>query len=213
MSTILDALRWRYAVKKFDPQRVLSEDKINRLKEAFNLTATSYGLQPVRLVVLRDAGLQEQLVAHSYGQRQVADASHLLVVCIEREIDRDYINAYFRRVQEVRGTEPKILEPFRDFLVRDFEAKSEEAIRGWAVNQAYLALGNLLTACAVEQIDSCPMEGFRPDAYDTTLGLAEQGLESVLVLPVGYRAEDDMFSGMQKVRKPLADSVLDLTGN
>lgn len=210
MRDTLEALKWRYAVKKFDPMFTLPEQALDRLKESFNLTATSYGLQPVRLVVLRDSILQEQLVTHSYGQRQVADASHLLILCVETSIDEDYINTYFNRVRQERGTAPEILDPFRESLVRNFEAKSPDTIRAWAVNQAYLALGNLLTVCALEGIDACPMEGFDPTAYDQLMGLGEKGLESVLVLPVGRRAEDDFFASLRKVRKNLGESVLEL---
>ncbi|MDG1572809.1 NAD(P)H-dependent oxidoreductase [Robiginitalea sp. M366] len=209
MKQTLDALKWRYAVKKFNPKGVLSEAQVTRLKEAFNLTATSYGLQPVRLLVLRDRGLQQQLVDHAYGQKQVADASHVLIFCIETRIDREYIDTYFERVREVRGTDPEILEPFRQNLVRDFGGKTPEAIRIWATHQAYLALGNLLTVCALEGIDACPMEGFQPQAFDRLLGLDQQGLTSVLALPVGFRAQDDPFAGMRKVRKDLGDSIIE----
>ena len=210
MNNALDSLYWRYAVKKFDPDRALPQAKVEALKEAFNLTATSYGLQPIRLVVIRNRELQEQLVSHSYGQRQVADASDLLVICIETEIDRDYIEGYFNKVREVRGTEEEILEPYRKALVDDFRRKTPEQIRTWATYQAYLALGNLLTVCAVEQIDSCPMEGFLPEAYDRVLGLSQKGLFPVLVLPVGYRSAGDSFAEFKKVRRDLRDSVLTL---
>ena len=210
MKKALDSLYWRYAVKKFDPDRTLPEEKVKALKEAFNLTATSYGLQPIRLVVIRNPELQQELVAHSYGQRQVADASHVLVICIEEKIDRDYIEGYFNKVREVRGTSEEILEPYRKALIADFRKKTPDQIRTWATHQAYLALGNLLTVCAVEEIDSCPMEGFVPGAYDRVLGLEEKGLQSVLVLPVGYRSGQDPFSEFKKVRRDLRDSVLTL---
>jgi len=210
MKKALDSLYWRYAVKKFDPDRILEEEKVEALKEAFNLTATSYGLQPIRLVVIHNRELQEKLVSHSYGQRQVADASHVLVICIEKTIDPDYIQGYFDKVREVRGTAEEILEPYRKALVSDFRKKTQVEIRTWATHQAYLALGNLLTVCAVEQIDSCPMEGFVPGDYDRILGLSEKGLQPVLVLPVGYRSGEDAFSEFKKVRRDLRDSVLTL---
>lgn len=202
-----DPLYWRYAVKKFDPEQELEPDKLDRLKEAFNLTATSYGLQPIRLLVIRHRELQEELVAHSYGQRQVADASHVLVICVETAIDSAYIEDYFNRVQQVRGTSGEVLDPFRRELTERFRDKPREEILTWATHQAYLAMGNLLTICAYERIDSCPMEGFDPAAYDRLLDLEEKGLSSVLVLPVGYRAADDVFSGFKKVRRRLEQAV------
>ncbi|MBC2840421.1 NAD(P)H-dependent oxidoreductase [Robiginitalea sp. SC105] len=208
-----EALNWRYAVKKFDPQRTLEADKLEGLKRAFNLTATSYGLQPIQMVVIRHKALQEQLVAHSYGQRQVADASHVLVFCIEKAIDSAYIEAYFNRVREVRGTSDTILDPFRRELQERFRGKPAEEVRTWATHQAYLAMGNLLTFCAYERIDSCPMEGFDPAAYNRILGLGDRGLTAVLVMPVGYRAADDVFSGFKKVRRELERTVWTIEDN
>ena len=84
-------------------------------------------------------------------------------------------------------------------------------VETWMEKQAYLALGNLLTVCALEEIDSCPMEGFEPEKYDDHLGLKERGLRSVLVLPVGYRAEDDLFSKLEKVRRGVEEVVIELS--
>ncbi len=206
----IDALKWRYATKKFDDDKILPAHKLEVLKDAFNLTATSYGLQPIRMVIIHDKELQQKLVKHSFNQQQVATASHVLVICIEKQVDKSFIEEYFNRVHSIRATPQDILEPFQNFLIGDFEKKHVDEIAQWATNQAYLALGTLLTVCATEGIDSCPMEGFEPSRYDELLGLEKMNLESVLVLPVGYRAADDMFSEFKKVRRPLEDVIIEL---
>lgn len=211
MSDIIDNLEWRYAVKRFDHKRILPVEKVDILKKAFNLTATSYGLQPIKMAVLSNKELQQKLVAHSLDQPQVAQASHLLILCVENEVDGRYINSYFERVKQIRGTSDEVLDPFKQFLMDDFDKKEPQEIMAWAKNQVYLAMGNLLTICAVEHIDACPMEGFIPEEYDRILGLTDRGLTSVLVLPVGYRAKDDMFSDFKKVRRRLTDSVIELS--
>lgn len=208
MGDSIERLEWRYAVKKFDPEAVLSEEQIGRLVQAFNLTATSYGLQPIRLVVLQNKDIQDTLVRHSYGQKQVAQASHVLVICIENRVDQEYIIQYFERVKSVRGTSEEVLSPFKKALVDSFTHKQQEEVRQWATNQAYLAMGNLLTVCALEKIDACPMEGFDPEAYDEVLDLSSRNLSSVLVLPVGKRAKDDLFSTLKKVRRDLEESII-----
>lgn len=208
--TIIESLQWRYATKKFDNDTIIPQDKIEILKEAFNLTATSYGLQPVKLVVLKDKALQEQLVPHSMNQQQVAQASHVLVFCIVDTVDEAYIKAYFERVKAIRHTPDAILEGFKTYLIDDFSSKATEAIDTWAIKQAYLTMGSLLTICAMEKIDACPMEGFDPETYDKILDLKSKGLKSVLIMPIGYRAEDDMFADFKKVRKQLGESVIEL---
>ncbi|MGJ8659997.1 nitroreductase family protein [Cellulophaga fucicola] len=207
---IIKKLEWRYAVKKFNADALVTDEKVALLKEAFNLTATSYGLQPLKLVVVKNKDIQQQLVPSSYNQPQVAQASHVLVLCIEKEIDATYITNYFKRVQEVRGTSSTILDPFKEQLIQSFKTKTKEEVVQWAVNQAYLVLGNLLTVCAAEDIDACPMEGFIPSEYDKVLGLANLNVASVLVLPIGYRADDDMFSTFKKVRKETVDCVIEI---
>ncbi len=207
---IIGSLKWRYAVKKFDPDRILSAEQLDRIKEAFNLTATSYGLQPITLLVIRNKAIQERLLSHSYGQQQVLQASHVLVICARTLVDGEYISHYFKHVGKVRGTKNEILDPFKNALISNFSNKTEKEIKEWATNQAYLALGNLLTVCAIEKIDSCPMEGFEPEGYDRILELENRDLTSVLALPIGHRAEDDMFSGFTKVRKELDESIIEI---
>ncbi len=207
---IIEKLQWRYATKKFDSKLYISNEKLNILKEAFNLTATSYGLQPIKLVIVKNKALQANLLEYSMNQEQVAQASHVLVFCIETKIDEDYIEAYFSRVKTIRNTPDDISKPFKDYLIEDFKRKTIKNIKDWAINQAYLAMGNLLTVCAIEDIDACPMEGFNPKKYDDLLKLNDKGLQSVLVMPIGYRAKDDMFADFKKVRKTVAESTLEL---
>ena len=206
----LNSLQWRYATKKFDASKQLSPEQIDILKQCFNLTATSYGLQPLQLVVIKHKELQEKLLPHSFQQQQIVTASHLLVICIEKNIDAEFINRYFELTKNIRNTPEEILKPFREFLLKDFGAKPQQELEQWAINQAYLALGNLLTVCAEEKIDACPMEGFDAEKYDEILKLKEKNLKSVLILPVGYRAEDDIFADFEKVRRPLKETVIEI---
>lgn len=210
MSNTIKQLQWRYATKKFDPTKKLSAEKLDILKESFNLTATSFGLQPLKLVVLSNSEIREKLVRFTYNQSQIRDASHVLIFCIEKEIDREFILDHFKRVEGTRNTPRKILEPFEKELIRSFTEKSSSQIRDWMINQLYLTLGALLTVCAVEKIDSCPMEGFEPEKYDELLGLDKKGLQSVIVLPVGYRDESDFFINLKKVRRGVNELVIEV---
>ncbi len=207
---IIEKLQWRYATKKFENNLYIPVEKLSTIKEAFNLTATSFGLQPIKLVIVKDKVLQARLVEHSMNQEQVEQASHVLVFCIETNINEDYIETYFKRVKTIRNTPDEILKPFKDYLLDDFKDKPVKNIENWAINQAYLAMGNLLTVCAIEDIDSCPMEGFNPEKYNELLQLEKRGLSSVLVMPIGYRAKDDMFAEFKKVRKDVNESVFEL---
>lgn len=208
---ILDSLEWRYATKKFDPSKKLTKQQLETLKKAFNLTPTSFGLQPIKLIVINNKEIQEKFVEHAYFQRQVADASHLLILCIEEDTTTDDINAYFDMEKRIRNIDEKVISDFRKQLIDMYKNKTVEEKQQSAKNQTYIALGNLMTVCAVEKIDTCPMEGFVPEKIDELLNLKNLNLKSVLLLPVGFRAEDDIMNGMKKVRKPLSESIIELS--
>jgi len=210
MSKIIEQLNWRYATKKFDTNRKLSKAKIQTLKESFNLTATSFGLQTIKMLIVTNNDIKKSLVPYAYNQNQVAEASHLLVICVQNNITDSDVIDYFNNVKRLRNTPDAILDPFRKNLLKTMQDKSVEERLQWSKNQAYIALGNLMTVCAIEGIDACPMEGFVPEKCDNVLNLDEKGLKSVLLLPVGYRAEDDMFASFKKVRKSLEDTIIEI---
>jgi nitroreductase/dihydropteridine reductase len=208
---IVNSLEWRYATKKFDSSKKLSNQQIETLKKAFNLTATSFGLQPIKMIVINNKELQEKFVPLSYFQRQVADASHLLVLCIENDTTSADINSYFDLEKKVRGVDETVISDFRKQLVEMYENKTVEERNLSAIYQTYIALGNLMTVCALEKIDACPLEGFVPSKVDVLLNLKELNLSSVLLLPIGYRAKNDIMSTMKKVRKPLSETVIEIS--
>jgi len=208
---IIDSLKWRYAVKKFDTNKNLSEIQIETLKEAFNLTATSYGLQPLKLVIIKNKKIQEKLVPFSWNQQQILQASHLLVICVKDNYTTKEVENYFNLVQKIRNTPDEVINPFKKFLTAEIAKKTQEELYVSNKNQAYIALGNLLTVCASQEIDSCPMEGFTPDKYDEILDLTKDNLKSVLVLPVGFRASDDYMKDLTKVRKNISDSIIEIS--
>lgn len=207
---IIDSLKWRYATKKFDINKQLTEIQINTLKEAFNLTATSYGLQPIKLVVVKNKEIQKELVPHSFNQNQILEASHILVICVPEKYTTEEVENYFNLVQKIRNTPEEVTKPFKDFLTADIEKKTQEELLLWNKNQAYIALGNLMTVCAIEKIDACPMEGFIPKKYDEILDLKSHNLKSILLLPVGFRADDCYMKDLPKVRKQTQEIVIEI---
>lgn len=207
---IINSLEWRYATKKFDPSKKLSKEKIDVLKKAFNLTPTSFGLQPLKMIVISNKELQEKFIELSYFQRQVADASHLLILCIDNDTTTKDINDYFDLEIKTRGIKEDAISKFRSQLIEMYENQSINEKQLSAKYQTYIALGNLMTVCAIEEIDACPLEGFIPEKVDELLNLKDRNLQSVLMLPVGYRADDDLMSSLKKVRKKESDIIIEI---
>lgn len=204
--TLLDRLRWRYATKQFDPEKVIPDEDWSTLEEVLRLTPSSYGMQPWKFLVIRDPELKTSLVEASYRQRQVADCSHLLVIAVKTSLGLEDVDRLIEATSTARGAEPGSLDFYRDLIVRDIiEGPRSSDIPGWAKLQSYIALGNFMTSAALLGIDCCPMEGFVPAMYDEALGLAEKGLTTAVLCPAGYRTGDDKHASAAKVRYPRED--------
>jgi nitroreductase len=203
-----DHLNWRYATKKFDPSKIISPEDIAALIEAVRLSPSSYGLQPWKVILVKDPALRRAIRTHAWDQAQITDASHLMVLCSLRNIDKDYIHTYIAQIAKDRGVSVESLAGFERMMLGVL-GQSPEEISNWMKRQVYLALGMLLSTCAQRKIDSCPIEGFQSTGVDDVLGLAAQGIESVVLCPVGYRAPDDHHASLKKVRFGKEDIVIE----
>ncbi len=201
MKTVLENRNWRYATKKFDRNKQVSDENLELLLEATRLSASSYGLQPYHVFVITDKEIREKLKPVSWGQSQITDASHLLVFAGVTNFDASLIDDYLMNVSQTRNIPETHLKEYGDFMKSNILDLPSETKQTWAAKQVYLALGNVMQAAAELQIDTCPMEGFEAEKYDEILNLNEKGLSTVLVLPVGYRAEEDDTQHLPKVRK------------
>lgn len=206
---LIDQLNWRYATKQFDPQRKISSEDWAALEEALVLTPSSIGLQPWIFLVIDDPAVRAKLLLASYGQPQVVDASHLVVFATKTNYSEGDVDAHIRQAAKVRGVRVEALEGLRTMAVRSVvQGMTETERKAWAVNQTYIALGNLVTSAALLGIDAAPMEGFEKCRYDDILGLKARGLTASAIAAVGYRAATDKYATAPKVRFPRADIVL-----
>jgi nitroreductase len=201
---IIKQLEWRYAVKSFS-SRIIPDEKIDRIERGLQLTASSYGLQFMKYVWVNDTAIRRDLLKHSYNQQQIVDASHLLVLCRSTRIDSAEITNHIKRVSKERQRPIESLNQYANHLKTAIDGMTANQRREWMINQIYLAMGNLLTLCAAEEIDACPMEGFVPQEYDAILDLDKFDLSSVLICPIGYRSNNDNYAAQAKVRKSRAD--------
>jgi nitroreductase len=210
MSNFIQDANWRYATKKFDTTKKVSNEDLETLKEAIRLSSSSYGLQPYKVLIVENPELRAQLQPVSWGQTQIVDASHLIVFANVTNIGETEIDAYFKNLTETRNIPMEALQGYADFMKSKITSLSEEARNIWTSKQTYLALGNLLNAAAELKIDVTPMEGFEPEQYNEILGLKKLGLNASLVAPIGYRHEEDATQHYVKVRKSNEELFLNL---
>ena len=201
MSTFIEHQNWRYATKKFDTTKKVSNSDLEILKKAIQLATSSYGLQPYKVFIIENPEIRKQLQPASWGKSQIVEASHLFVFANISKIDEAYIDAFFENTSKTRNKELQALEGYKTFMKNAILNMPEDKMTIWTSKQTYLALGNLINAAAELKIDVTPMEGFEPEKYNTILGLTEKGLNASLVATIGYRHEEDQLQHLAKVRK------------
>jgi nitroreductase len=205
---LLDALQWRYATKVFDATKKIPADVWGALEKALVLTPTSYGLQPYQFLVVQDAATRAALLPHSWGQKQVVDCSHYIVFTARTEMKDADVAKLISRISAVRGVPAASMTPYWNMMIGDVvNGPRGKNAHEWAARQAYIALGNLMTAAAVLGVDACPMEGLVPVEYDKILKLEGTGYKTVVALALGYRAAGDKYASLAKVRYETADLV------
>ncbi len=206
---VVEQLRWRYATKKFDPTRKIPAPLWQALESALVLSPSSFGLQPWRFIVVNDPAVRQQLRAASWNQPQITDASHMVVFAIKKDLNASDVERFTRRIAEVRGVSVESLDQYKQVML-GFVGQAGKGldINAWSARQVYLALGVFLTTAAVLGIDACPMEGIDPDAYDKILGLDRQAHHAVAVATAGYRAADDAYAKLPKVRYAPEDVIV-----
>ena len=197
---LLKSLEWRYATKKMNGEKI-PQDKLERILDATRLAPSSYGLTPYNVIVVEDQKLKEELQGACYGQTQLSESSAVLVFATWDEVTEHSVGNYINEIAKQREIPVESLNGLQDMMNGSLTNMTQEQKISWAQRQAYIGLGFALTAAAVEEVDSTPMEGFVPESVDTVLGLQELGLKSVVVLPLGYRdSENDSLSTLKKVR-------------
>ncbi|HRQ88805.1 MAG TPA: NAD(P)H-dependent oxidoreductase [Bacteroidia bacterium] len=197
---LLATLRSRYATKVFDPSREIPAEMWSVLEESLILSPSSFGLQPWKFLILRNPEIREKLVAHSWGQRQVADSSHFVVFAAVEDPGEELIQELLAATADTRGVDLASLEGYGNVIRKFAAAMSPEQRFEWSRRQAYIALGGFMTAAATLGIDTCPMEGFDPAAYDRELGLVGTGWRTAVACAAGYRADSDRYASLPKVR-------------
>jgi nitroreductase len=203
---LLEALKWRYATKVFDATKKIPNDVWDALKQALVLTPTSYGLQPYKFLVIESPAKRAELLPHSWGQKQVVDASHFIVFTAQMKVTEAHVDKLIKHTSHIRNLPPDFLNNYRGMMLGDLVSGPRSKIaHEWATRQAYIALGNLMTCAAILGVDACPMEGFVPAEYDRVLGLNGSDYASVVCCALGYRSANDKYADLAKVRYEPAD--------
>lgn len=196
----LKQLNWRYATKQFDSSKKLTAEQVQFVKDVLRLSPSSIGVQPWKFVIVDDAATREKLKEKAWGQSQITDASMLVVFTVKKELNTEHVDKVINTTAEIRHQKPEDLAGYRQMIDGLLTTKTPEQLREWSSDQAYIALGMLLSACAQVEIDACPMEGFDRAGFDEVLELDKEGVTSYAVCAVGFRSSEDKYAMAPKAR-------------
>ena len=206
--TLISQLNWRYATKKFDTAKKISDADWKTLETSLVLTPSSFGIQPWKFLVVTNPAIRQKLVPASWNQTQPVECSHFVVFAVRKNLGADHIDRYIARIAEVRGGAVDTLAGFKNIMLGSLKQAADKGyLDQWQTHQVYIALGNFMTSAALLGIDACPMEGIEPLKYDEILGLTGTDHATVVTCAAGYRAADDKYASLAKVRFP-ADQVI-----
>ncbi|AWG22158.1 NAD(P)H-dependent oxidoreductase [Flavobacterium faecale] len=201
MNTFLENQNWRYATKKFDATKKISNEDLEFLKEAIRLSSSSYGLQPYKVFIIENPEIRAKIQPVAWGQSQIVEASHLLVFANVTSLSDEDIDGYVENIAATRDLPLDAVTGYGNLMKANLLGLPADAKNIWSAKQVYLAMGNLLNAAAEKQIDVTPMEGFLPEKVNEILGFDALGLNTTLIATVGYRHTEDATQHYKKVRK------------
>lgn len=207
---MIESLEWRYATKKFDPAKKLDTEQLDYLKEAIRLSVSSYGLQMYNVLIVSDPKTKEILRPMAWDQPQITNCSHLFIFCNPIEYKDEFVDDYIDQVVKEQEVELSTMEDYREFIKKKVGEKSKIELNAWMQRQPYLAIANLIIACAEQRIDACPLEGFEPQLINKQLLLNEKNLNALAIVSVGFRAKDDPAQYRKKIRKSKEELFIDL---
>jgi nitroreductase len=209
-SKVIEGLQWRYATKKYDETKNVSAEDLATILEAGRLTPSSYGTEPWSFVVVPRGELSAKLVGAAYGQPQVGNASHVVVICRRTDSATAIVDQLVDRTAKTQGIPVEALDGMKGMIAGDLASRPEEAFSRHNEDQCYIALGTMIAAASELGVDNAALGGFVPAMVDEVLGLADKGLTSVVLLGLGYRASDDVQATRKKVRRETSDVVITL---
>ena len=188
----------RYATKKFDPTRCISDEDWATLVEVGRLAPSSLGFEPWKMLLLNNEGMKQDLKSMAWGAVSMLDgASHFVIYLARKGVN--YETPYIEKLmQEVRhrsyDPDSAYAHRIKSFQESDAQLNDERSLFDWASKQTYIQMANMMNAAVLMGMDSCPIEGYdktKVEAYLEEKGVLDTSEFGVSVMcAFGYRDED-----------------------
>lgn len=194
MNAIIDALHFRHACKKFDPDKKIAPKDLDTILEAARLSPSSFGMEAWNFLVLQSADIRKKLRPACWDQAQVTDSSHVIVILVKPDLvtpGNPYVDKSFARRGLPEDATKAYIEKYKWYM--ETEVFPRMSLYAWCCKQCYIALANIMTAAASLGIDSCPMEGFEKDRVEKVLELDTSEFEVAVWVSCAFQVRLDRF--------------------
>ena len=195
-----ELLMSRYATKKFDGKKI-DDDKFDQILDMIRFAPSALNIQPWKIKVVTDEETKKKLSAASMDQAQITSCSHLLVFCADADLSGNAEKVI--NMMESAGVPEENLNIFKEVISYFLGNFTSETGIYEAQYNVFIAATTAIYAAKSLGIDSCPMQGFNPEAYSEILEIPS-GIIPTILVPLGYPADQQM----PKIRFPKEDIVL-----
>lgn len=198
--SIIDSLHWRYATKRMNGMKI-PQSKMDIILDAISLAPSSFGLQPYSVLIIESKAMLEKIKPIAMMQPQITESSALLVFAAWDKVTIEKITIYVNQIAKERNVTVDSLKSLKEYMESLLKNSDSDNVV-WSSKQAYIALGVALIAAAEEEIDSTPIEGFDKLLLDNLLNLKNKGLQSTVLMTLGYRDPfNDYLVNLKKIRR------------
>lgn len=212
--SIVEVAKTRYATKKFDENKKISDSDFAQIKALLRLSPSSINSQPWHFILADSPNGKQRLAkgaegAYSANHPKILAASHVVLFCAKTEITDEYLQQITdQEEKDGRFSNPEgktMALKVRGFYT-DLHRKEWDDMRCWTEKQVYLNIGNLLLGAGALGIDAVPIEGVDLAVLNQEFDLANKGLTAVAVVALGYQSAEDFNAKLPKSR--FSDDVL-----
>lgn len=216
---IVHFAKTRHSAKAYDPNRKISDENVEKIKQLLRFSPSSVNSQPWHFILASTEQGKDRVAKatdglYRFNSPSIRNASHVVVFCTRLAIEEDYLEQLLEQEErDGRFADPSFKERMhggRQMFI-NIHKHDYKDVQHWMDKQVYLNIGQFLLGVATLGIDATPMEGIEVKVLDEEFGLRERGFTSLVVVTLGYHDEaNDYNAKLPKSRMPYSEILTEV---
>ncbi len=196
-----EIMQFRYACKRYDKEKNISDEDIQKMINAAHLSPTSCNIQHAHLLICKSNESMENMLDICMRQGTIRTANKAIVVLAAKKSltgigTKRYntiIEGTTKRLNSFLPDDKKVTSEFVDERTAFFCDKPDLEYTAWSKANSYLVAMNIMNQAADLGIDSCPIEGFSQEKFNRAYPKYQDDFEVAMVISLGYRNEEQPY--------------------